>query len=259
MSSVTKVRQFLHRRSSVRAVHPDLELALRLADTADAISLPRFRALDLRVETKPDRTPVTDADRAVESALLAELERERPGDGVLGEEHGSRAGTAGRRWILDPIDGTRNFLRGIPIWATLTALEEDGEPTVGVASAPALGRRGWARRGEGAHAGGARLAVSGVDRLEDAVVSLSVADERTIDLAARAWHPRGLGDFWQHVLVAEGAVDAAVDEAHEPWDVAAVRVIVEEAGGRSEVVGGLVSTNGLLHEEVLDRLGARRS
>jgi histidinol-phosphatase len=236
-------------------VHPDLELALRLADAADAIALPRFRAVDLRVETKPDRTPVTDADRAVEDALLELLSRERPGDGVLGEEHGARAGAAGRRWVLDPIDGTRNFLRGIPVWATLVALEEQGAPAVGVVSAPALGRRWWARRGDGAYGDGTQLKVSQVSRLEDSVVCFTAVDERAVDLAARAWHPRGFGDFWQHVLVAEGAVDAAVDEAHEPWDVAAVQVIVEEAGGRSEVAGGLVSTNGLLHEEVLRRVG----
>jgi histidinol-phosphatase len=235
-------------------VHADLELALRLADEADAVALPRFRALDLRVETKPDRTPVTDADRAVEDALRELLERERPDDGVLGEEHGARDGASGRRWVLDPIDGTRNFLRGIPVWATLIALEEKGAATVGVVSAPALGRRWWARRGAGAYADGTRLGVSLVGRLEDAVVSFAAVDARAVALAARAWHPRGLGDFWQHVLVAEGAVDAAVDEAHEPWDVLAVKVIVEEAGGRCDLAPGLVTTNGLLHEEVLRRV-----
>ena len=236
-------------------MHPDLELALRLADAADAVSLPRFRALDLRVETKPDLTPVTDADRAVEHELLELLERERPDDGVLGEEHGVREGGAnGRRWILDPIDGTRNFLRGIPVWATLVALEEQGAPTVGVASAPALGRRWWARRGDGAFADAAGVRVSEVARLEDAVVAYAAADARTMPLATAAWHARGFGDFWQHVLVAEGSVDVAVDQAVAPWDVAAVQVIVEEAGGRCAISDGLVSTNGLLHEEVLRRL-----
>ena len=235
-------------------MHPDLEFALRLADAADALSLPRFRALDLRVETKPDLTPVTDADQAVEHALLELLERERPNDGVLGEEHGTRPGTSGRRWVLDPIDGTRNFLRGIPVWATLIALEEGGAPAVGVVSAPALGRRWWARRGEGAHVDGAALGVSRVARIEDAVVAYSALNERTAALAATAWHPRGFGDFWQHVLVAEGSVDVALDEATAPWDVLAVQVIVEEAGGRCALANGLVSTNGLLHEEVLRRL-----
>jgi histidinol-phosphatase len=238
-------------------VDPDLALALRLADAADAISLDRFRALDLRVETKPDLTPVTDADRAVESALLELLGRERPDDGVLGEEHGARTGSSGRRWIVDPIDGTRNFLRGIPVWATLIALEQDGEPTVGVASAPALGRRWWARSAEGAYADGMPLRVSRVRRIEDAVVAYAAVNERTGALLKAAWHARGFGDFWQHVLVAEGSVDVALDEATAPWDVAAVRVIVEEAGGRCAIVGGLVSTNGLLHDDVLERLGAR--
>jgi histidinol-phosphatase len=232
-------------------VHPDLELALRLADAADALSLPRFRALDLRVETKPDRTPVTDADDAVERALLDLLARERPDDGALGEEHGTREGTSGRRWILDPVDGTRNFLRGIPVWATLIALEQDGSVQVGVVSAPALGRRWWARRGDGAYGDGARLRVSEVARVEDSVVVYAEANARTLPLAGRAWHARGLGDFWLHMLVAEGAADAGVDEATALWDVAAVRVVVEEAGGRCELAGGLVSTNGRLHEEVL--------
>jgi histidinol-phosphatase len=232
-------------------VHPDLSLALQLAHAADALSLARFRALDLRVETKPDLTPVTDADRDVERALLDLLARERPADGVLGEEHGTREGTSGRRWILDPVDGTRNFLRGIPVWATLIALEEDGEAAVGVVSAPALGHRWWARRGDGAYADGERLHVSRVARIEDAVFAYAEANARTRTLAERAWHARGLGDFWQHVLLAEGAVDAAVDEATALWDVAAVQVIVEEAGGRCEIAGGLVSTNGHLHDEVL--------
>jgi histidinol-phosphatase len=236
-------------------VDADLSLALRLADAADAVSLSRFRALDLRVETKPDLTPVTDADRDVETALLELLERERPDDGVLGEEHGTRREASERRWIVDPIDGTRNFLRGIPLWATLIALERDGALAVGVASAPALGRRWWASVGAGAYADGTRLRVSRVARIEDAVVAYSTLDERTLPLAAAAWHARGFGDFWQHVLVAEGSVDAAVDVATSIWDVAAVRVIVEEAGGRCALDGGLVSTNCLLHEDVLARLG----
>jgi histidinol-phosphatase len=248
-------------------VHPDLSLALRLADDADAISLARFGALDLRVETKPDLTPVTDADRAVESALLEVLGRERPDDAVLGEEHGVRPGPSGRRWIVDPIDGTRNFLRGIPIWATLIALEQDGGPAVGVASAPALGRRWWARLGDGAFTDGRALRSSRVARISDAVFSYASRRDAGAELAREVWHARGFGDFWQHMLVAEGAVDIAVDHVVDVWDIAAVRVIVEAAGGRcTDLDGGpaltsgsLVSTNGLLHEEVLRRLRAPAS
>jgi histidinol-phosphatase len=243
-------------------VHPDLALALELADLADSISLPRFRALDLRVETKPDLTPVTDADRAVERALLGRIEAERPQDGVLGEEHGARHSATGRRWILDPIDGTRNFVRGIPLWATLIALEEAGDLTLGVVSAPALGRRWRARRGEGAFADASPIRASAVRRIEDAVFSYASLRDGVAELARDAWHARTFSDFWQHVLVAEGAVDAAVDHVVNAWDIAAVRVIVEEAGGRcTDLTGGpaldsgsLVSTNGRLHDEVLRRL-----
>jgi histidinol-phosphatase len=229
-------------------VSADLELALSLADGADAIALPRFRASDLRVETKPDLTPVTDADRAVERALRERLARERPGDGVLGEEEGGAGGDA-VRWVLDPIDGTKNFSRGIPLWATLIALERDGTVVCGVVSAPALGHRWWAARGEGAFRDGERLRVSGVGALADATVSCSYAD----DLAAlepRVRHARGFGDFWQHMLVAEGAVELAVDAELARWDVAAVEAVVVEAGGRVESWRGrTVSSNGLVADE----------
>jgi histidinol-phosphatase len=242
-------------------VHPDLRLALELADLADSLTLPRFRALDLLVETKPDLTPVTDVDRAVEVALRDRLERDRPNAAVLGEELGS-AGEGGERWILDPIDGTRNFVRGIPVWATLVALERDAEVVVGVASAPALGRRWWARRSEGAFGGGAPIRVSRVEQVEDAVFSYASIRDGVAELAERAWLARGFSDFWQHLLVAEGAADAAVDHVVSPWDIAAVKVIVEEAGGRStdlrgraDIDGGsLLSTNGLLHDEILRAL-----
>src|SRR6476619_270406 len=171
---------------------PDLALAFSLADAADAISLGRFRASDLLVETKPDRTPVTEADRAVEEAIRERLERERPKDGMLGEEFGVTGG-GGRRWIVDPIDGTRNYSRGIPVWATLIALEEDGVVQLGVVSAPALGRRWWAERGAGAHAGGDRVHVSAVRRPEDAVLSFAL-EQALPSLAGRAWHARGYGD-----------------------------------------------------------------
>jgi histidinol-phosphatase len=232
-------------------VNADLALALSLADLADSISLPRFRARDLRVETKPDLTPVTDADRAVERALRERLAAERPDDAIVGEEEGGADETAVARWILDPIDGTRNFTRGIPVWATLIALERDGETVVGVVSAPALNRRWHAARGEGAFADGTRLTVSQVARLEDAAVSGARA------LAARAWHARDFGDFWQHMLVAEGSLEVAVDPTLSLWDIPAVALVVEEAGGRTTGVDGgparnsLVSTNGLLHDEAL--------
>jgi histidinol-phosphatase len=242
-------------------VSADLELALRLADAADALSLGRFRT-GIPFETKPDLTPVTEADRAVEAEIRTLLDDARPDDAVLGEEQGSSGGGS-RRWIVDPIDGTRNYARGVPVWATLIALEESGTVRLGVASAPALGRRWWAERGEGAFADGDRIGVSSVARVEDAVLSFghSVAP----DLARRAWHARGFGDFWAHMLVAEGAVDGAVDATGvNEWDLAAVQVIVEEAGGRfsdyqgvSRIDGGAaVTSNGLLHDELLDAVGA---
>lgn len=247
----------------------DLEFALELADLADSISRPRFRARDLAVDTKPDMSPVTDADRAVERALRERLEAERPGEAVLGEEEGGD-GTGPVRWILDPIDGTKNFSRGIPIWATLIALERNGDVELGVASAPALGRRWWAERGSGAFADGQRIHVSGVRHLEDAVFSftresLFVERGAALELVRRAWHARTFSDCWQHLLVAEGSVDAAIDPVMNPWDVAALRVIVEEAGGRSTDFGGgraldggsLVSSNGALHDEVLSSLSSR--
>jgi histidinol-phosphatase len=242
-------------------VDADLRFALELADAADALTAPRFRAVDLTVETKPDLTPVTDADRAAERLLRELIARERPGEGVLGEEEGDEGGSV--RWIVDPIDGTRNFSRGIPVWATLIALERDGIAVCGVASAPALGHRWWAARGEGAWRDGERIRVSGVARLEEAAVAATYAS----DLAAlepRTWHARGLGDFWQHVLVAEGALDAAVDAKLELWDYAPLSVIVDEAGGRLSALDGrpptpgsqVLSSNGVLHDEVLGLLTA---
>ncbi len=240
---------------------PDLELALALADAADAISLARFRT-GLAVETKPDLTPVTEADRAGESELRRLLSEQRPDDAILGEEEGVSGGGS-RRWILDPIDGTRNYTRGVPIWATLVALEESGTVQAGVVSAPALERRWWAERGAGAFADGERLAVSAVARVEDAVLSFAYEDG-VPDIASRAWHVRGFGDFWAHMLVAEGAVDGAVDALGvSEWDLAAVQVIVEEAGGRfsdfsgaSRIDGrGAVTSNGLLHDELVSAVG----
>lgn len=225
----------------------DLDFALSLADEADALSRPRFRAADLHVETKPDLTPVTDADRRIERALRERIARDRPGDGVLGEEEGDSGGSV--RWILDPIDGTKNFSRGIPVWATLIALEREGEIVCGVASAPALGHRWWASRGEGAYRDGEPLHVSTIGRLEDATVScVHARDLARFEDVVR--HARGFGDFWQHMLVAEGAVDVAIDAVLARWDVAAIEVVVAEAGGRVDTLanGQTVSTNGLLYQ-----------
>jgi histidinol-phosphatase len=244
----------------------DLAFAHALADAADALTLARFRAQDLRVETKPDRTPVTEADRAAEEAIRDLVARGRPGETVFGEELGDDGGDA--RWIVDPIDGTMNYLRGIPVWATLLALEREGLVDVALVSAPALGRRWWASRGEGAWAGaGERCRVSSVARLEDAAISTT--SPRSMppgwsELSRRAWATRGLSDFWQHCLVAEGALDVATDGVVELWDYAAVRLVVEEAGGRCTMFEGgepsagapLLSTNGALHEAAVALLGA---
>ena len=243
----------------------DLEFAASLADTADKLALERFGAADLRVETKPDLSPVTEADKAIEQALRERIAAERPGDSVLGEEQGS-SGEGGRRWILDPIDGTRNYSRGIPIFATQIALEVDGEVELGLISAPALGHRWWAERGKGAFRDGKQIRVSQVNAIENAVVSceLSEGTGRLAPLVARAWHARSFGDFWQHMLVAEGCVDVAIDPVVKIWDCAPLKIIVEEAGGkftdlagRAVIDGGSgVSSNGLLHVETLALLGA---
>jgi histidinol-phosphatase len=233
-------------------VDADLRFALELADAADAVTMPRFRAVDLHVETKADLTPVTDADRAVERLLREQVAVARSGEGVLGEEEGDDGGDV--RWIVDPIDGTRNFSRGVPVWATLIALERDGRRVLGVVSAPALGRRWWAALGAGAFADGERIRVSGVSALDAASVSCTLAADLA-RLEPHVWHARGLGDFWQHVLVAEGALDAAVDAALALWDHAALEPIVAEAGGRvGRVNGQFVSSNGLLHDAVAQRL-----
>jgi histidinol-phosphatase len=249
-------------------VDDDLTFAFELADLADSISLGRFRAADLRVETKPDLTPVTEADRAVEEALRDAIAEARPGEAVLGEELGGDASGAGPLWVIDPIDGTRNYVRGIPIWATLIALERDGGLVAAVASAPALGHRWWASRGGGAFADGSAIRVSGVQRIEDATFCYTSArsfaraglGERFLEIAGRAWVERGFGDFWMHVLVAEGAADVAVDASLQRWDVAAVQLIVEEAGGRFSALDGsphtpgapALSTNGALHDAIVD-------
>jgi histidinol-phosphatase len=261
---------------AVLAAETDLALAHELADAADEITMARFRADDLVVETKPDLTPVSEADKAVERAVREHLAAIRPDDAVLGEEYGIRQGAGvARRWIVDPIDGTKSYVRGVPVWSTLIALEEDGELTVGVVSAPALQRRWWGARAAGAFArdnGVTRpLRVSGIRTLADAQLCFSDYDswrnegrlDGLLDLSARCWRTRGYGDFWQHMLVAEGAAEIAVDPGVSLWDLAAVLVVVREAGGRLTDLDGAeradggdgVSTNGLLHDEVLAALG----
>jgi histidinol-phosphatase len=250
----------------------DLALALELADAADALTLSRFQALDLRVDTKPDTSPVSDADLAAEALIRERLAVARPGDAVLGEEQGD-IGTGSRRWILDPIDGTKNYIRGAPVWGTLLALEIDGEIVVGVVSAPALKRRWWASRGAGAYADGRRIHVSGVSSLDDSFFAYSSLTgwkeqgrlDGFLDVACTAWRNRAFGDFWSHCMVAEGAVDASAEPEVSLWDIAPLKVIVEEAGGTFSDLdgngtcrsGSIVCTNGALHDEVLRRLAPR--
>jgi histidinol-phosphatase len=283
----------------------DLRLALTLADAADAISTERYRSADLHVSLKPDRTHVTDADQAVERAIRAGIESERPGDSFYGEEFGDddAADTAAsrtttttttttgpgtdadadaegtraapraaprRQWIVDPIDGTANFLRGVPVWATLISLVVDGVPVLGVVSAPALGRRWWASTGGGAFSsehGTAPLRVSGVSDLADASLSYNGLEywreagrlEPLLTLTEQVWRTRAYGEFWSYLLVAEGALDIAGELGLQPYDMAAVIPIVEEAGGRFTSLdgepgpwhGSALATNALLHDAVL--------
>ena len=249
----------------------DLALAREMADTADNITMARFGAQDLVVETKPDLTPVSDADRAVETAVRRRLAGDRPDDAVIGEEFGS-TGQSAREWIVDPIDGTKNFVRGAPVWATLLALRVDGEVVVGVVSAPGLGRRWWAARGGGAwtsYQGRERhITVSKVRSLDDAFLSYSSLSgwggrqDSLLALTSRVWRTRAFGDFWSHMLVAEGAVDVSCEPEVSLWDLAALQPIVEEAGGRFSDLSGVgrpdggsvVCTNGVLHDDVLAAL-----
>jgi histidinol-phosphatase len=251
----------------------DLALAHALADLADAITLDRYQAQDLVITTKPDNTPVTDADRAVETAIREALTTHRTSDGLVGEEFGSDKGSSGRYWVIDPIDGTKNFMRGVPTWATLIALVQvdaagNEEVVVGIASAPALARRWAAGKGLGATVNEKKISVSKVSSLTDA--SISYSDfvgwgdrlEPFQKLLAAAWRTRGIGDFWSHMLVAEGAVDIAIEPSLALWDMAALDIIVREAGGsfsntagQSGPFGGSgVSTNGLLHNTVINGL-----
>lgn len=256
----------------------DLRLAHVIADQVDAITMARFQAQDLAVESKPDTTLVTDADKAAESVVRAQLQRTRPRDSVLGEEFGS-TGHSQRQWIVDPIDGTHNFVRGVPVWATLIALVEDGEVVVGLVSAPALARRWWATRGSGAWSGRSlstarRLHASKVHTIADASLSYSSLGgwaERGnlrafLGLAERCWRTRAYGDFWSYMLVAEGAVDIACEPELAVYDMAALVPIVTEAGGQFTSLdgspgpwgGNAVATNGLLHKAVLAQLQSQQ-
>ncbi|WP_068269955.1 histidinol-phosphatase [Aldersonia kunmingensis] len=253
----------------------DLQLALRLADAADAITRERFGALDLRVDAKPDLTPVSDADLAVERTLRDLLAAERPDDAVLGEEFGGDAEFTGRQWVIDPIDGTKNFVRGVPVWASLIALLDHGRPVVGVVSAPALHRRWWAAEGEGAftaqgQSAARRIQVSAVGDLAAASLSFSSLSgwhdrglrPAFIDLTDAVWRLRGYGDFFSYCLVAEGAVDIAAEPEVSLWDLAPLDILVREAGGTFTALdgtagphgGSAVATNGLLHDTVLAQL-----
>lgn len=250
-------------------MNADLRLALDLADACDDISMTFYRASDLAVRTKEDLSPVSEADEAVETLIRERLRQDRHRDAVVGEEFGS-TGSSERRWIIDPIDGTRNFVRGVPVFATLLALEEKGEPTIGVVSAPALQRRWWATKGGGAFCNDIPIQVSKTPSIEQAFIGYdSVTDyaefgleEKFVALLRRADRSRGLGDFWTHMLVAEGAIDAAIEPKVAVWDMAAIQIIVQEAGGRfSDLTGNArpdggsgVSTNGRFHDEVLSSL-----
>jgi histidinol-phosphatase len=260
------------------AAPDDLQLALSLVDVADEITMGRFGASDLIVDTKPDLTPVSEADRAVEQALRGRLERDAPGDAVIGEEYGENdAGGSRRRWIVDPIDGTKSYVRGVPVWGTLLALQVDEETVLGVVSAPALGRRWWAAAGQGAFAidssgGDARsISVSAVSDLADAQMSFGGLEEwresgrlsALLELSGRCWRTRGYGDFWSYMLVAEGAAEIAIDPQVSVWDLAAPMAIVQEAGGRFTDLGGMptaaggnaLATNGVLHDAALSIIG----
>jgi histidinol-phosphatase len=254
----------------------DLALALEIADAADKITSSRYQSLDLVITTKPDNTPVTDADKATEEAIRTILTKERPDDGLLGEEFGEEKIDADRYWIIDPIDGTKNFMRAVPTWATLIALVENGQVVVGVASAPALKRRWYASEGAGSFVTfddllPRKISVSKISDLKDA--SLTYSDfvgwndkgPAFVSLIDLCWRSRGMGDFWSHMLVAEGSADIAVEPTLAVWDMAALDIIVREAGGTFSSVtgepgphhGSGLSTNGILHSAVVDLLSGK--
>jgi histidinol-phosphatase len=248
----------------------DLDFALRLADLADELTMAHYLRAGLRVETKPDLTPVTEADQTVEESIRSELATAYPLDGIIGEEFDSHDDSNARVWVIDPIDATKNYVRGIPVWATLIGLLENGQPTLGVISAPAMGRRWWAAAGGGAFtqdpSGAVRqISVSGVRNIADASLSYSDAvgwdayPQALNDLQTNSWRSRAYGDFLSHVFVAEGAVDIAIEPELNVWDMVAFAAIVQEAGGKVTGLNGddfisagnALSTNGLVHDEAL--------
>ncbi|MCC2593086.1 histidinol-phosphatase [Tessaracoccus sp. OS52] len=262
--------------AQTRSLTDDVRLMHVMADDADSLSMSRFQALDLRFSSKPDNTPVTEADTAVEEAIRRTLSRTRPRDAVHGEEFAD-TGDSNRRWIIDPIDGTKNYLRGVPVWATLIALEEDGQIVAGIVSAPALARRWWASAGGGAFTGKSimkpkEIRVSRVAQLGDASMSYSEMSEWVdsgrgqgfVDLMRQTWRTRAYGDFWSYMLVAEGAVDIACEPDLELYDMAALDIIVREAGGRFTNLDGVpgpagpgaLATNGQLHDVAMEILAA---
>ena len=252
----------------------DQDLTLKLADAADEISLARFRALDLRVEAKPDASPVTDADRSVEERLRAILQRHRPEDAIIGEEFANQ-GEGARTWIIDPIDGTANYLRGIPIWASLIALRVDDEITTSVVSAPALGRRWWAQRGNGAFTKDidGRIRLIETSKVSDLAASsisynsLQLWDQagkldELVTLSRQVWRTRAFGDFLSYMYLAEGALEMVSEHDLKLYDIAALVPIVEEAGGTFTAIDGpltaenssVLATNTLLHDEFMKAL-----
>jgi histidinol-phosphatase len=259
-----------------------LVFALGCCDAADALALQHFRR-DLVIETKPDQTFVTQVDQAIERMVRSLISGAYPDHGLVGEEYGTEEGTGTVRWYIDPIDGTHNFMRGVPLFGTLLAVEEEGEIMVGVMSAPAIGERWYARRGGGTWAVGSigpgagvprRIGVSRVAAIADALVLYS----SPLDVAASgeapgfdalirsAWRDRGFGDFWGYALVAEGAAEAMIEVGPNSWDLAAPSIVVEEAGGRMTDLHGertihagtALATNGRLHDEIVDRLAGGR-
>lgn len=257
------------------SLEDDLALAIKIADAADVITQSRYQSQDLVITTKPDNTPVTDADRATETAIREILTRERPDDGLLGEEFGTSDILGARYWVIDPIDGTKNFMRAVPTWSTLIALIENDEVVVGVVSAPALTRRWYASKGNGAFVqfnsqAPRKISVSKVSEIKDASVTYSDLigfghrTEAFISLLEQSWRSRGFGDFWSHMLVAEGAADIAVEPSLALWDMAALDIVVREAGGTFTSItgepgphhGSGLSTNGLLLNKVVKHFNA---
>lgn len=255
----------------------DLQRALRLADVADEITLRYYLSAHLQVEKKPDASPVTQADKACEQALRDMAEHEF-GDAYIGEEGARVTSKNGRFWMVDPIDGTKNFLRGMPVWATLIALSDKGGLQTAVVSAPALGRRWWAARGKGAftsdtNASVRQLHVSKVSSIEDAFLGYAslfswdrvpVGSDKVLALLKSAWRSRAVGDFLNYMLVAEGAIDACFEPDPKQWDIDAPCLIVQEAGGSvwtsatlhtpPEAPRTVIASNGVLEKPLRQRL-----